>query len=111
MGNTNCVAGGGCPHRADIQVVNQTKYDLALDGEVGCQRECAHTGWQVQDGKIVEGCEPPPLIKAYDNARFSVSGREATAVAPKARIFVYWTHTFYGGHSTGLVTWRTWLDR
>ena len=43
-------------------------------------------GWQVQDGKIVEGCEPPDLIKAHDNARFSVSGREATAVAPKGRV-------------------------
>ena len=40
----------------------------------------------MQDGKIVEGCEPPDLIKAYDNARFSVSGREATAVAPKGRV-------------------------
>ena len=85
MGNTNCVASGGCPHRADIQVVNNTKYDLELDTEVDCQRECKHTGWQVQDGKIVEGAEPPPIIKAYDNGRFSVSGREATAVAPKGR--------------------------
>lgn len=85
MGNTNCVAGGGCPHRADIQVVNNTAYDLELDTSVGCQRDCTHTGWQVQDGKIVEGCEPPALIKAYDNGRFSVSGREATAVAPKGR--------------------------
>ena len=40
----------------------------------------------MQDGKIVEGCEPPDLIKAHDNARFSVSGREATAVAPKGRV-------------------------
>jgi len=86
MGNTNCVASGGCPHRADILVVNNTKYDLELDTSVPCQRECNHSGWQVQDGKIVEGCEPPDLIKAHDNARFSVSGREATAVAPKGRV-------------------------
>ena len=44
MGNTNCVASGGCPHRADIQVVNNTKYDLELDTSVPCQRECNHSG-------------------------------------------------------------------
>ena len=44
MGNTNCIAGGGCPHRADITIANNTKYDLCLDKSVPCGRECEHSG-------------------------------------------------------------------
>ena len=44
MGNTNCIADGGCPHRADITIVNNTKYDLTLDDDIPCGRECNHKG-------------------------------------------------------------------
>ena len=87
MGNTNCIADGGCPHRADIVIANNTKYDLYLDESEQCGRECQCTGWQVTDGKIVAENEPPKVIKAHDNGRFSVSGREGTAVAPKGKVF------------------------
>lgn len=89
MGNTNCVADGGCPHRADIIIANNTKYDLHLDTSNSCGRECNHSGWIITDGKIVAGCEPPQVIKAHENGTFSVSGREGTAVAPKGKVF-YW---------------------
>ena len=87
MGNTNCRASGGCPHRADVTIANNTKYDLHLDTSIPCGRECQHTGWQITDGKIVEEFEPPTLIKSYDFATFSVSGRDSTAVAPKGKVF------------------------
>lgn len=86
MGN-NCVAGGECPHRADILITNNTKFELELDQDQTCGRECEHKGFQVLDGKIVEGQEPPLKISAYSIGRFSVSGREATAVAPKGKVF------------------------
>ena len=38
-------------------------------------------------GKIVEGDEPPAAVEPYASARFSVSGREATAVAPNGKVF------------------------
>jgi hypothetical protein len=88
MGNTNCVADGGCPHRADIVIANNSKYELQLDTSVKCGRDvCNHGGWQVLDGKIVDGHEPPQVIKAYENGKFSVSGRDGTAVAPKGKVF------------------------
>jgi hypothetical protein len=31
MGNTNCVADGGCPHRADIVIANNSKYEPNVD--------------------------------------------------------------------------------
>ena len=86
MGN-NCVASGGTPHRADISLHNNTSIQLFLDTEVACGRECGHRGWVVTDGKIVEGRQPPEIIQPYSSARFSVSGRENTAVAPKGRVF------------------------
>ena len=68
MGN-KCVAGGGAPTRADItvrmsdihdlyditynsdtdvlQVVNNTKYELTLNPDEKCGRECNCFGWQV----------------------------------------------------------------
>ena len=46
MGNTNCVADGGCPQRADIVIANNTKYELNLDIEESCGRECDHKGKQ-----------------------------------------------------------------
>ena len=78
MGNTNCIASGGTPHRADITIANNTKYELVLDMDEGCGRECEHKGWQILEGKIVEGHEPPQQIAPYSNGRFSVSGREGT---------------------------------
>ena len=44
MGNTNCIADGGCPQRADIVIVNNTKYELDLDINESCGRECEHKG-------------------------------------------------------------------
>lgn len=38
-------------------------------------------------GKIVEGAEPPQEIDAHSIGRFSVSGREGTAVAPAGKVF------------------------
>ena len=87
MGNTNCVADGGCPHRADILITNNTKHEIKLDLENGCGRDCDHKGWQVLDGKIIEGHEPPKVILPYSTGNFSVSGREGTAVAPKGKVF------------------------
>ena len=87
MGNTNCIASGGAPHRADITITNNTKYELILNVEENCGRECDHNGWQILEGKIIEGHEPPKKISAYSNGRFSVSGREGTAVAPKGKVF------------------------
>ena len=87
MGNTNCVADGGTPHRSDITVCNQTDIDLHLDKDKSCKRECDHKGFIVTNGKIVEGCEPPDTISANSIGQFSVSGREGTAVAPGGKVF------------------------
>lgn len=86
MGNA-CVAGGGCPHKIDIVIINNTKYKLELDQEQKCGRECQCSGYIVNEGKIVEGSEPPKLIESYGRGTFSASGREGTAVAPKGKIF------------------------
>ena len=85
MGNTNCVASGGTPHRADITITNNTKYELVLDMDEGCGRECEHKGWQILEGKIVEGHEPPQQIAPYSNGRFSVSGREGTLIKSRSK--------------------------
>ena len=107
MGNTHCVADGGCPQRADITIANNTEFNLYLDPSKACGRECHHrgmylslesqtrlrsllltfAGWQVTDGKIVQGFEPPHLVKSYDYATFSVSGRDTSSVAPKGKVF------------------------
>ena len=65
MGNTNCVANGGTPFRVDITIANNTKYELTLATEEICGRECAHGGWQISQGKIVETQEPPIFLKPY----------------------------------------------
>jgi hypothetical protein len=44
MGN-NCVAEGACPHRADVVIANHTKYELNLDLDECCGRECDHKGY------------------------------------------------------------------
>lgn len=89
MGNTNCIAGGGTPHRADITIINNSPIDLHLDKSRSCGRSCNHGGWIITDGKIVEGHLPPDLIEAYNEGSFSVSGREATAVAPTGKAFYF----------------------
>jgi hypothetical protein len=86
MGN-NCVAGGGTPQRANITLANNTKYELSLDTSKVCGRECGHHGWQVLEGKVVEGLAPPATIQPYSSGHFSVSGREGSAVAPKGKVF------------------------
>jgi hypothetical protein len=91
MGNTNCVSCGGCPlychkavddtpHRADIVIANDSKYELQLDTSVKYGRDVCnhgHGGWTVLNGNIVDGHEPPQVIKAYENGKFSVSGRDS----------------------------------
>ncbi|KAI8895066.1 hypothetical protein BC833DRAFT_567798 [Globomyces pollinis-pini] len=137
MGN-NCVAGGGTPHRHDIQIINNTNIHWKLDTSIGCGRDCKHEGFnnvhvsdvsdtvsdvsgipdtvswtslgfKVVDGKIVEGHSPPKDIAPGSVGKFSVSGREATAVAPSgsayfksnkggAKMLVVWNFT----------GWTTW---
>ena len=87
MGNTNCVAGGDTPHRSDIVLCNQTDIDLYLDQRQSCNQDCNHRGFVVTNGKIVEGCEPPQILSANSIGRFSVSGREGSAVAPGGKVF------------------------
>ena len=87
MGNTNCVAGGGTPHRADIVIANNIKYELELNEDEYCGRYCKHRGFKVTDGKIVEGHLPPKKIAPFSKGEFSVSGRESTAVAPKGKAY------------------------
>merc|ERR1712062_119538 len=82
-----CLADGGTPNRADISIVNNTAYELALNTEENCGHECNHEGWKILDGKIVKGNEPPEIIPPYTTVQFSVSGRKDTAVAPKGRVF------------------------
>jgi len=101
MGNTVCIAGGGAPHRADMVVVNNTSSHLDLDLEESCGRECGHKGWQILEGKIVEGFSPPSSIAPHSTGKFSVSGREGTAVAPKGKVF-------YGNKENGLKVTFTW---
>ena len=45
MGNS-CVAGGwlAYPHRADVVITNHTRYELNLDLDESCGRECNHKG-------------------------------------------------------------------
>ena len=45
--------------------------------------------FQVNAGKIVKGSEPPLVIKKMSKARFSASGREASAVAPNGKVFYH----------------------
>ena len=43
-------------------------------------------GFIVNEGKIVQGAEPPSFIESYGRGTFSASGRENTAVAPKGKV-------------------------
>ena len=86
MGNA-CVAGGGTPHKIDIVIVNNTKNRLELDQGQSCGRECQHQGLLVNEGKIVEGLEPPSAIEPFNKGTFSASGRDGSAVAPKGKVF------------------------
>ena len=88
MGN-NCIAGGGTPHRCDMVIANDTDLPLRLDKTKKCRRECEHSGFQIACGKIVLGAEPPAKIGAHQVGRFSVSGREGSAVAPEGKVFYH----------------------
>ena len=44
MGNTHCIADGGCPQRCDITIANNTEFNLYLDPSKSCGRECHHQG-------------------------------------------------------------------
>ena len=101
MGNANCIADGGTPHRSDITICNQTDIDLSLDMNKTCQRECNHRGFAIKDGKIVLGCEPPLQLPANSISQFSVSGRDGTAVAPSGQVY-------YGNASVNLEICITW---
>lgn len=87
MGNTACVATGGTPHKVELKIVNNTELILQLDTTQDCGRGCDHKGWQVAAGKIVAGQEPPEAIQPFSSEQFSVSGREASAVAPNGKVF------------------------
>jgi len=87
MGNELCVASGGCPHKVDILLVNDTEIPLALDVDQDCQRDCQCKGWQIKSGKIVEGQEPPGELPPFSSATFSAAGREGTAVAPCGKVY------------------------
>jgi len=102
MGNA-CVVGGATPHRCDIVVTNNTDFPLQLDLNQSCGLECDHKGFQVTCGKIVEGAEPPLEIDAHSIGRFSVSGREGTAVAPAGKVF-------YRNESLNLNVVITWAN-
>ena len=45
-------------------------------------------GWQILDGKIVDGHIPPDKIMPYSTGKFSISGRDSSAVAPKGTIYI-----------------------
>ena len=89
MGNSVCIADGGCPHRADIFINNNTEIPLHLNKTVTCEKDCDHKGFKIPEGKIIEGCEPPETIDAFGNGTFSVSGRESSPICPQGRIFYH----------------------
>ena len=93
MGNTNCVASSGdWSHKQDISFINNTKYELNLNTNEVCGRNCGHKGFQILDGRFVEGYEPPRKIMPYSNGKFSVTSHNGknfkrNAVVPKGKIF------------------------
>jgi len=87
MGNELCVASGGTPNLLDMVVTNNTEIPLQLDTTEDCRRDCKCKGYQVAAGKIVEGRQPPDTIDPFSSGKFSVSGREATLVAPNGKVF------------------------
>ena len=101
MGNELCVASGGTPNLLDMVVTNNTEIPLQLDTTEDCRRDCRCKGYQVAAGKIVEGRQPPDTVShkctndkrnllqidPFSSGKFSVSGREATLVAPNGKVF------------------------
>ena len=39
-----CVADGNCPQRTNFVIRNNTKYELFLDNNEPCERDCNHKG-------------------------------------------------------------------
>ena len=81
----------------DIVIVNNTEYDFELDKETGSigfqvivsllkksvsKRFTYQCLFQVNNGKFVEGSEPPPVIKKMSQCVFSVMGS-----APNGKVF------------------------
>ena len=62
MGNINCIASGGAPHRADITITNNTKYELILNIEENCGRDCDHKGWQILEGNTKQSSRPLEVL-------------------------------------------------
>lgn len=89
MFEQSCVASGGTPNRSDIIIKNDTPHDLSLNVEEKCDCYEEHKGFMATNGKFVKGKLPPAVIKAHSMGRFSVSGREASAVAPNGKVFYY----------------------
>ena len=83
------MASGGTPNRADIIIKNDTPHDLRLNVEEKCDCYEEHKGFMATNGKFVKGKLPPAVIKEHSMGRFSVSGREASAVAPNGKVFYY----------------------
>ena len=81
-------------------IANNAKYVLDLDLDEFCGRECDHKGWQILDGKILDGHIPPDIIMPYSTGRFSISGRDSSAVAPKGTIYIADSKTFRFGKSS-----------
>jgi hypothetical protein len=83
MGNTNCVADGGTPHKMTITLSNATPYIFVLDKSARCCSKCnEHCGFSAESGKFVNGHVPPIEIKPNASSDIHVSGRESSAVVP-----------------------------
>ena len=80
----NCIAADGGlldSFRANITITNNTKHELTLDTKERCGRKCNHGGWQISEGKIIIGAEPPRIIPPYSTGKFSVANR------PEGKVF------------------------
>ena len=87
MGNNNCIASGSVPHSVDLTIMNNTEIPLYLDDTISCEKDCAHRGFVLMHGKIVEGSEPPSHIPAFGNGSFKVSGKEKSTITPFGKVY------------------------
>ena len=85
----NCIAAGGIldSFRANITITNNTKHELTLDMKEICSRKCNHGGWQISEGKIIAGAEPPRIIPPYSTGKFSVAARNENWNRPEGKVF------------------------
>jgi len=82
----------------DIVIINNTEYDFELDTDE-VSPESGSIGFQVNDGEIVEGSEPPSVIKKMSEGVFSVSGPEGSA--PNGKVF--YCNKERSGEKVGLI--------